>query len=85
MARDSIVTVDENNRLQLPPEVKDWFPPGARFVLDKEGEVVTLRRLGGLAAHLAAVEAAGQEGEMSWEEIDAEIQAVRHEKAAADK
>ncbi len=76
---DRIATMDAENRLQLPAEARNWFPEGTRFLIAKEGNTVTLKPLEELAAHLAAVDATGDEEAVSWEEIDAEIQSYRRE------
>jgi hypothetical protein len=62
---DKIATMETDNRLQLPAEAKDWFPQGTRFLIAKDGDMVTLKRIDGLAAHLAAVDAAGDDDAMS--------------------
>src|SRR5947207_1765903 len=70
----AIATVDADNRIQIPLEIREWFKPGERFAVGREGDVVTLRPLSGLKAHLNSLD---DQEPPSWEEIDAEVQAVR--------
>jgi len=78
---NTTAVLEDNNRLALPDEAQDWFPPGTRFRVERQGDTVMLKRLEGLAAHFEAVRAAGNVDELSWEEIDREVQAVRSERA----
>lgn len=70
----AIATVDDDNRIRIPAELRGWFKPGERFAVDRKGDTVTLRSLSGLKAHLDSLD---DEEPPSWEEIDAEVQAVR--------
>lgn len=77
----SVGTVDSENRLLPPDDARDWFPPGARFLIEKWGDTVMLKPIGGLGDHLDKVQATDNDDEMSWSEIDSEVQASRREKA----
>ena len=76
-----LATVDAEHRLQPPEDAREWFQPGARFLMEKHGGMLWLKPVGDLIEHLDRIKSLANDDEISIEDINAEVHAVRRARA----